>query len=81
MPSLDIGEAALLAAAVDQQDRRALTRFRISCVMARELPMRADFEGVEPRPDPVERPEQRELQAVLLAVGPDHAVEQLLDAE
>ncbi len=76
----DIGERALLRAAVDQPDRLAAHD------MAEELRdhARAAFlrleDRIQPRSDPVERPEQRVVQALLDAIGVDHAVHQLLGA-
>ena len=77
---VDVGEGALLLAAVDQLDRLAAHD------VAQELGdhARAAFlrraERVEPGADPVEGPEQGEIEALLRAVGPDHAVHQLLGA-
>ncbi len=77
---VDVREAAPLRAAVDERDR----------LLAQQVPeelrhdARAAFLGrvdrVEVRPDPVEGPEERELQVAVAAHGHDHAVEQLLGA-
>src|SRR3989442_14941484 len=76
----DIGEGALLLAAVDQLDALAAHD------VAEELRhyARAAFlvraDRIQAGADPVERPEQGEIESLLLAVGPDDAVHQLLRA-
>src|SRR6185295_19542679 len=72
-----VREAALLPAAVDQEQRRAFDEIQDQL---RDRARAADagrLERIEPRPEPVERPEQRELEA-LRAVRPDHAIQRLL---
>ena len=48
--------------------------------MTRELPSFGVVDRIEPRADPVERPEQRVVEPFLHAVGVDDAVHQLLGA-
>ncbi len=77
---VDVGERALLGAAVDELDVLA----------AQDVPeelrddARAAFlrrvDRVEAGADPVERPEQRVIEALLHPVGVDHAVHELLRA-
>ena len=77
---VDVREATTLAAAVDEADVLAARD------MGEELrrDARAAFlrgrERVQARAHPVERADQREIQAVALAVRPDDPVEQLLAA-
>ena len=79
-PVRDVGETAALVAAVHELDVLAMQD------IADELGQdtRAAFLGlqdvVELGADPVERPEEGEVEPLLLAVGVDHAIEQLLAA-
>ena len=76
---VDEGEGARLAAAIDQFDRLAAHDVAEELRQHARAALLRIIHAVEPRADPIERTEQRELQA-LLAVAPDDPIEQLLDA-
>ena len=77
---VDVGEGALLPAAVDEVD--ALAAHDVAEELGDDA--RAAFLGrgerIEPGADPVERAKQREVEPFLLAVRPDHPVHELLRA-
>ena len=74
----DIGKAALLLTALNQLDRRTFDQIEDQLGDGARAADARGVEVIEARPHPVKRPEQGKLQAVLIAVGPDHAVQQLL---
>src|SRR5213075_2117731 len=79
-PFSDVGEAAFLAAAINQEDGVALNQVEDELGNG---PGTADAGGVQAvqfGSHPIERAEEREGQMLLLAVSPDDPVEQLFDA-
>ncbi len=76
---VDEGERTGLAAAVDQFDGLAAHDVPEELRQHARAPFLRVIHAVQTRAHPVERPEQRELQA-LLPVAPDDPIEQLLDA-
>ncbi|OMP10892.1 hypothetical protein COLO4_04188, partial [Corchorus olitorius] len=74
----DVSKAALLLTAFDELDRRAFHQVEDQLGDGAGAADTRGVEVIQTRPHPVERTEQGELQAILIAVGPDHAVQQLL---
>ena len=78
---VDVGEGALLLAAVDELHRLPVHDVREELREHARAALLRLLDVVEVRADPVERPEQRVVAAPAAdAVGLDHAVEQLLGA-
>lgn len=75
-----VSEAAFLLTAIHQTNRRALHQVQDQLGNGARAAHPCRVQTVKARAHPVERAEQRELEA-FLAIGPDHAVEQLLDTE
>lgn len=75
---VNVGKGAFLAAAVDQADILAASNVaeELRDYARRTFLRRVD--RVEAGADPVERAEQREIQAFLHAVAPDHTIHELL---
>ena len=76
----NIREAALLEAAVDELNGRALQDVENELCDGSRAADAGALEAVELRPYPIERAEECELQALFCAIGPDDAVQKLLGA-
>ena len=74
---VDLRETSLLKTAIDQENRCSLDQIEYQL---RDGPGGTDpcrIERVESRTDPVEGSEETELEVLMLAIGPDHPIQQL----
>src|SRR5699024_4956173 len=75
---LDIRETTLLPTTIDQLDRCAFDQVEDELSDGSRAADAGGIQRVQSRTHPVEWSEQGEIQSLLVAIGPDHAIQQLL---
>ena len=75
---VNLCKATLLQTTVHQKNWGALNEVEDELRDGTRCPNPSRVQGIQPRPYPIERSEEREPEIFMLAIRPDHAVQELL---